>query len=142
MKMQPQLRREEEASVLLVRDGAEYWCSLKAALEAQPLRVCEVRWLNEIEERLKAPNPPQLVFTAVLLADGDWDRVLFLGKTAGVPVIVVSTCLDVSFCLDVLEKGAFDFLVPPFDRDDVAYIVRNASWGTVPAATTFVPRAA
>ena len=144
MRMRPQRQRDfkEQMSVLLVRDGAEYWCNLRAALEAQPLRVCEVRWLSEAEERLKASNPPQLVFTAVLLADGDWERVLFLGKTAGVPVIVVSTCLDVSFCLDVLERGAFDFLVPPFDQDDVAYIVHNASWRAVPATTTFVPRAA
>jgi len=142
VKTRPQLRNEGETSALLVRDGAEYWCDLKAAIEAQPLRVCEVGWLSEAEERLKAPNPPQLVFTAVLLVDGDWEGVLFLGKTAGVPVIVVSTCLDVSFCLDVLDSGAFDFLVPPFDREDVAYLVHNAIWRAVPGATTFVPRAA
>ncbi len=142
--MRSQLRREPEGgtSVLLVRDGAEHWCELKAALEAQPLQVCEVRWLSEAEERLKAPNPPQLVFTAVLLADGDWQRVLLLGKRVGVPVIVVSTCLDVRFCLDVLERGAFDFIVPPFEQDDVAYVVRNASWHAMPAAPRVLPRAA
>jgi DNA-binding NtrC family response regulator len=142
--MRPQLQREagEGASVLLIRDGADYWCKLKAALESQLLRVSEVRGLREAEVWLKAPNPPQLVFTAVLLADGDWERVLLLGKTAGVPVIVVSTCLDVSFCLDVLERGAFDFIVPPIDQDDVAYVVRNASWRVVPAARRSLSRAA
>lgn len=144
MKIRSRLRSEPEgeASALLVRDGAEYWCNLKAMIETQHFHVSEVRRLREAAEWLKAPNPPQLVFTAVLLADGDWARVLLLGKTAGVPVIVVSTCLDASFCLDVLERGAFDFIVPPFDQDDVAYIVRNASRRAVPAVTRYVSRAA
>ncbi len=129
-------------SVLLVRDGAEHWGGLRAALEAQPLRVSEVRRWSEAERRLRAPHPPQVVFTAVLLADGDWERVLFLGKRAGVPVIVVSTCLDARFCLDALERGAFDFIVPPIQQDDVAYVIRNASSRVARTASRFMPRAA
>ncbi|HVA01010.1 MAG TPA: hypothetical protein VMV34_05055 [Terriglobia bacterium] len=129
-------------TALLLRDGAEYWGELRAALEDQFLRVCEVRWFSEAAKCLKGPEPPQLVFTAVLLADGDWERVLLLGKRKSVPVIVVSTCLDVRFCLDVLEKGAFDFIVPPFEQDDVAYVVRNVGWRAAPGTPWLAPRAA
>ena len=129
-------------AVLLVRDGAEHWGELKAVLEAQSLRVCEVRWFSEAAQCLGSPEPPQLVFTAVLLADGDWERVLLWAKRAGVPVIVVSTCLDARFCLDILEKGAFDFIVPPFEYDDVAYLVRNVGWRVAPQVPWLAPRAA
>ena len=142
MRTQSPKDREGEASVLLVRDGAGYWSMLKAALEAQSLRVCEARGLRQAEARLKASDPPRLVFTAVMLADGDWERVLLLGKKAGVPVIVVSGRLDARFCLAALARGAFDFIVPPFDQDDVRYVVSNASWQVRPAATGFARRAA
>lgn len=119
-------------TALLVRDGAEYWCNLRVALQAESLCVQEVRWFSEAARWLKGPGPPQFVFTAVLLADGDWVKVLLLGRQIGVPVVVVSTCLDVRFCLDVLERGAFDFLVPPFKQEDVSYVVRAAGWRGVP----------
>lgn len=142
VRTRPPKDREGEASVLLVRDGAGYWSMLKAALEAQSLRVCEAGGLRQAEACLKAPEPPRMVFTAVLLADGDWERVLLLGKKAGVPVVVVSARLDARFCLATLARGAFDFIVPPFDQDDVRYVVSNASWRVRPAATRFVSRAA
>ena len=129
-------------AVLLVRDGSEHWGELKAVLEAQSLRVSDVRRFSEAAECLTGPVLPLMVFTPVLLADGDWERVLLLGKQANVPVIVVSTCLDVRFCLDVLEKGAFDFIVPPFEYDDVAYVVRNAGWRAAPGAPWLASRAA
>jgi DNA-binding NtrC family response regulator len=144
LKIRPVLGREnaEQTSVLLVRDGAEYWSELRAALEAQSLRVCEARRFSEAAKCLAGPEPPQLVFTSVLLADGDWERVLVIGKQARVPVIVVSTCLDARFCLDVLQEGAFDFIVPPFECEDVDYLVRNVDLRTTPGTPWHAPRAA
>lgn len=128
--------------MLLVRDGASHWSELRALLEAQSLSVIEVGELREAEEQLKGCHPPQLVFTAILLADGDWKSLLLLAKKAGVPLIVVSGRLDLRFCLDVLRQGAFDFMVPPFDCDDIGYVVRNASGLGTPGPEQSEPQAA
>ncbi len=128
--------------MLLVRDGASHWSELRALLEAQSLSVIEVGELRQAEEQLKSCHPPQLMFTAVLLADGDWKRVLLLAKKAGVPLIVVSGRLDMGFSLDVLRRGVFDFMVPPFDRDDIRYVVRNASGLGTPGPEQSEPQAA
>lgn len=134
-------RRQENPPVLLVRDGAGHWSELKAVLEAQSLPVIEVGRLRQAEAQLKDSHPP-LVFTAVLLADGNWKGVLLLARKAGVPLIVVSGRMDMHFCLDVLRQGAFDFIVPPFNRDDIGYVVRNASGLGMPGPEESEPQAA
>jgi len=35
------------------------------------------------------------------------------------PVIVVTAVNDISVALDAIRKGAYDYLLKPFDRDDV-----------------------
>jgi FixJ family two-component response regulator len=42
------------------------------------------------------------------------------------PVVVVSRLVDLDLYLDVLESGASDFIVPPFQASDVAYVVSGA----------------
>jgi DNA-binding NtrC family response regulator len=114
--------------VLMVRDEAEHWHGLRTALETEPFSLSEVRRVSDADQQLRSPNPPQLIFTAVLLADGGWEKVLTLGKREGIPVIVVSASADVHFYVDTLERGAFDYVVPPFRREDIAYLVHNATW--------------
>ena len=45
-----------------------------------------------------------------------------------VPVVVVSRYVDVDLYLDALEKGAWDYIVPPFRAADLAYVVNGAIW--------------
>ena len=41
-------------------------------------------------------------------------------------MIVVARVVDTRFYVKVIETGAFDFLAPPFEAADLAYVVRSA----------------
>ncbi|MCL5670717.1 MAG: hypothetical protein M1423_05390 [Acidobacteria bacterium] len=68
------------------------------------------------------------VFADAELADGTWADVLALAATAQgpVPVAVVSRYADTKLYLQALEKGAADFIVPPFGVYEVAHVLRCA----------------
>jgi FixJ family two-component response regulator len=71
---------------------------------------------------------PDLIFTDTALADGIWAEVEALAKRMlpRVPVIVVSGQVNVPLYLDALERGASDFIVPPFRDADLDHVVRGA----------------
>ena len=73
-------------------------------------------------------NPAPLVFTDTQLPDGTWADILALAQKAKLPVnvIVVARVVDTRFYVEVIETGAFDFLAPPFNATDLAYVVRSA----------------
>ena len=43
-------------------------------------------------------------------------------------VIVVARVVDMRLYIAALEGGASDFLVPPFTRSDLTYVVSRAAW--------------
>ena len=73
-------------------------------------------------------NPVPLVFTDKQLPDGTWADVLAVAEQATQPVnvIVVARIVDTRFYVEAIETGAFDFLAPPFNATDLAYVVRTA----------------
>jgi FixJ family two-component response regulator len=70
-----------------------------------------------------------LVFTEIQLADGNWADVLTLAAKAAAPVnvIVLAPFADVSFYVQVIERGAFDFIVPPLSGPELLHVVRIAT---------------
>jgi DNA-binding NtrC family response regulator len=101
---------------------------LKPALKELSIDTYSVPSLEEAK-RLIPQTQPQLVFTDTALADGTWTDVIDLAENASSPVnvIVVGTIKDVKFYLTALERGAFDFVLPPFERDSLDFIVQSAS---------------
>jgi FixJ family two-component response regulator len=69
-----------------------------------------------------------LVLTAARLPDGTWEDVVLLTAEAPEPanVIVVSEVVDIAFYLEAIQRGAFDFIVPPMPLPDFSYVVRSA----------------
>jgi FixJ family two-component response regulator len=59
--------------------------------------------------------------------------------TQPVNVIVVSRVVDTRFYVQVIEAGAFDFIAPPFNSTDLAYVVRSAMDNVVARRTAPVP---
>jgi DNA-binding NtrC family response regulator len=116
-------------AALLVRDPGEHWGGLRIALQDQSIETSEVRTCRQASKVLQQPDPPHLVFAAGTLSDGTWVDVLQLAAEAGafVNVIAVSPVADMEFYISVMERGAYDFIVPPFSHPDVAYIVRGAA---------------
>lgn len=111
---------------LLVHDEERPVAELKPLLESQGIETLQVRSCGEAEAALASVEPPALIFTDTALPDGTWVDVQSLAEERAAPVVVISRFVDLPFYLEVLENGASDYMVPPFQEADVAYVVRSA----------------
>ena len=122
---------KDRASALLVYDQEYPLKDLRLLLDQLGVESVRARSCAEARLVLASPIPLHLAFTDTDLPDGSWtEAVSFAARIRRrVPVIVVSRTLDRSLCLDSLETGAAEFIVPPFRNADVAYVVEGALLG-------------
>jgi DNA-binding NtrC family response regulator len=118
----------EEISAVLLHQPTESQRVLKQALEGLSVKV---NWLQNCREALpvlREADPPHLIFTEALLPDGTWADVVKLALEALKPVkvIVVSRLIDVGLYVQTMGSGAFDFIVPPVTRDELAHVLAGA----------------
>jgi len=113
--------------VLLVHDHSDALESLKLALKDLSVETYSVQTVAETK-RLLPQTQPHLVFTDTSLPDGSWADVIKLAEKASTPVnvIVVSANKDAKLYISALERGAFDFVLPPFEHDALDYVVHSA----------------
>jgi len=118
----------EKVHALLVFGKKGPLADLRPLLDMHGIRTTRVRNCAETAVVLGRPQVPNLMFTDIALDDGSWTDVKTLAERSRpqVPVIVVSQLLDVALYLDVLERGASDFIVPPFRDVDLEHIVKGA----------------
>ena len=119
---------KEVVTALLVHSAEEPLASLKGVLERQSVKTTWAQTCVEIIETLESGPTPHLVFTDTVLPDGTWERVLALAGNAPeyVNVIVVSAVPDIRLYIETVERGAWDFIAPPFAETEVAHVVRCA----------------
>jgi DNA-binding NtrC family response regulator len=100
---------------------------LRWRLENMSIDTISVQTCREAREVL-AQVKPHLLFTECALADGSWASVMEMAQSEEVPlnVIVVGQTPDTKTYLSVMERGAFDFIVPPFEREPLNFVVRCA----------------
>ncbi len=112
---------------LLVYDRPHPLESLKGALKDLSVETHSVRSCEEAR-RLVPQTRPQLIFTDTSLPDGSWADVVKMAEKAASPVdvIVVGANQDISLYLSALEGGAFDFVLPPFERQALDFVVESA----------------
>lgn len=86
--------------------------------------------MEEVSHVFDGGNPPPLLFTEPILSDGTWADVLDLVKERGTtsPVIVVSDQVDQKLAIEVIESGAFNYLVSPVTILELVHVVRSALW--------------
>ena len=111
-------------SVLLVHDQEEPFNALEQILRSQGIRTEHARTCSGAGVALRGPCSARVVLTDTSLTDGTWADVLDLAGAA--PVVVVSRLVDIDLYLNVLEKGAADFISPPVSPDDLAYVIKTA----------------
>ncbi|TAM78712.1 MAG: response regulator [Acidobacteria bacterium] len=118
----------EQINALLVHAQDETFNHLTRALKSLNVRIVQARNCKEASLLLRKHGTIDMVFTGTNLQDGRWDKVLELAQESKnyLPVIVVSRLVDVKLYLDVLGRGAFDFITPPFLTSDLARILRSA----------------
>jgi DNA-binding NtrC family response regulator len=120
---------KESIKALLVQARHDPLHALRPALEKQSMDIFIARNCMEAALTLGANSPPHLVFTEIQLADGNWEDVLTLAAKAPAPVnvIVVAPFVDVGFYVQAIERGAFDFIVPPLSDPELQHVVRIAT---------------
>jgi len=119
---------KEEISAILLHQPTESQRLLKQALEGGSIKVNWLRNYGEVLPLLREADPPHLVFTEASLPDGTWTDVVNLALEALKPVkvIVVSRLIDVRLYVQTMAGGAFDFIVPPMTRDELAHVLACA----------------
>lgn len=124
---------EALVTALMVHQKSESLSSLEVLLERLSANVSHAYTWQEVKQGLESDDPPYLVWTDVALADGTWADVVDLASGAPVPVnvIVVAGEPDVKLYLDVINRGGYDFVAPPFVLSDIAHIVRSAALNVV-----------
>ena len=119
---------KEHVKALLVQTRHDPLDALRLVLEEQSIDILLARNCAEAALALWSDPPPHLAFTDVQLADGNWADVLTLSRKASAPVnvIVVAPNVDVGFYVETIERGAFDFIVPPHSDPELLHVVRSA----------------
>ena len=117
----------EHLFALLVHDQPEPFESLKQALKDLSIETYSVETCKEAAD-LIAQCKPHIIFTESALRDGSWVSILNLAEVSDVPlnVIVVGAIPDTRFYMSVMERGAFDFVAPPFEHEPLEFVVRSA----------------
>jgi DNA-binding NtrC family response regulator len=120
---------KETTRALLVQARQGSLDTLRLALEEQSIDIVAVKNCAEAALALWSDRPPHLVFTEIQLVDGNWADVLTLAAKASEPVnvIVVAPFADVGFYVQAIERGAFDFIVPPLSDPELLHVVRIAA---------------
>ena len=118
----------DRISAVLVHENSETMVALQKALERQGVRIVRAESCAHAKRLLGGLSLVPLVFTDAQLSDGSWVDVLEAAAQAAEPVnvIVVARIVDTRFYVEAIETGAFDFLVPPFNATDLAYVLRSA----------------
>jgi DNA-binding NtrC family response regulator len=118
----------ENLKALLVQARPDPSDELRLALEEQFREIRIAKNCGEAAMALWSDRPPHVVFTEVQLPDGNWADVLTLAGKASAPVnvIVVAPHVDVNFYIQAIERGAFDFIVPPLSAPELLHVVRTA----------------
>jgi DNA-binding NtrC family response regulator len=127
---------EVTGSVLVVDDDAAVGTVLQALLVQAGLPAVHVASgalaLAALEQR-----PFDVVVTDLRMPE--MDGMQLLGRVAAtypeLPVIVLTAHGTVPLAVEAMRKGAADFLLKPFDREEIVYVVRKAILGARHAET-------
>jgi len=124
---------KDNIRALLVQARHDPLDALRLALEKQSINILTAGNCAEAALALWSSCPPHMVFTEVQLADGSWTDVLTLASKASAPVnvIVVAPFADIGFYVQAIERGAFDFIVPPLSDPELLHVVRIATENAV-----------
>lgn len=122
------VKLSEHLFALLVHDHSEPFESLRRTLRDLSVETYSVATCKEAED-LITQCKPHTIFTEGSLVDGSWANFLNMAESAGVPlsVIVVGELPNTRHYLSVMERGAFDFVTPPFEHEPLNFVVRSAA---------------
>lgn len=118
---------EKGVFALLVSERIDSLEGLRAMLRGQSVGAWSAQSCEEVAQLLEQTRP-DLIFTDVRLCDGTWVDVVSLAEKASAPtnVIVVGACKDARLYISAMDHGAFDFILPPFEVEPMAHVLKVA----------------
>jgi len=113
---------------LLVHDRPEPFATLKRVLGDLGVETYSAATCQDAKH-LISQCKPHIVLTEDNLADGSWIRILRMAEDSDVPlnVIVVGALPDTQKYISVMERGAYDYVAPPFEQEALKFVVRSAA---------------
>ena len=115
------------ARVLVVDDEAHVRTTMGATLERHGYDVQLATSGREALDMLRV-NAFDVVLTDIVMQDGDGISLLdrLHGQQPHLPVIMVSAIHDIAVAIDAMRRGAYDYLLKPFEREQLLQIVQRA----------------
>ena len=120
-------RARKPARVLVVDDESSVRTMIAAALERQGYTVeqaCDGRDALEVLEM----NTFNLVLTDIVMNDVSGITLLerVHALQPNLPVVMVTAVHDIGVAIDSMRRGAYDYLLKPFERDQLLNTVERA----------------
>jgi two-component system, NtrC family, response regulator AtoC len=114
------------SSVLVVDDDVAVGTVLVALLEQAGISA-QHAGTGEAAMRALARRPHDLVITDVRMPGMDGMQLLagVVGRWPEIPVIVLTAHGTIPLAVDAIRAGAADFLLKPFDRDEIIFVVQK-----------------
>ena len=123
----PPARLRRTARILVVDDEAQVRTMIGATLERQGYEVELAGSAHEALDALEL-NIYELVLTDIVMQDGNGiallERIHELHPS--LPVIMVTAVHDISVAIDAMRRGAYDYLLKPFEREHLLGTVERA----------------
>ena len=125
------VKMSEHLFALLIHDQSEPFESLRRTLKDLSVETYSIATCKEARDLIPQCKP-HIIFTESSIADGAWTSIFNMAEAADVPlsVIVVGASPDMRLYLSVMNRGAFDFVAPPFEHEALNFVVRSAALNT------------
>jgi putative nucleotidyltransferase with HDIG domain len=115
------------ARILVVDDEAPVRSMIGATLEHSGYEVSLAESGSKAMEMIEE-SPFDLVLTDIVMQDGNGiallERICLHHRE--LPVVMVSAVHDISVAIDSMRRGAFDYLLKPFEREHLIATVKRA----------------
>jgi putative nucleotidyltransferase with HDIG domain len=120
-------RRRKSTRILVVDDEPHVRSMMGTTLERHGYDVQVASSGNEALETLDQ-NVFDLVLTDIVMQDGNGIAVLdrIHAQQPQLPVVMVSAVHDISVAIDAMRRGAYDYLLKPFEREHLVNTVQRA----------------
>ncbi len=121
------VRTMRPARILIVDDESHVRSMVGATLEHQGYEVLLAESGRQAAEILRKEKF-DLVLTDIVMQDGNGLALLerIRGEYPGLPVVMVSAIHDISIAIDAMRRGAYDYLLKPFEREHLVATVLRA----------------
>ncbi len=117
----------ETSKILIVDDEESIREVIATMLEAQGFHCVAVCNGREAQDQV-LKMPPDLVLSDMIMPEMDGVRLLewLRQYDPDIPVIMVTAIHDISTALEAIRRGAYDYILKPFEKDQLYHAVGRA----------------